>query len=154
MVFLLWSLIAVLPLGQQVRVDTSGGGDGPVTLTTFATYVGRNSADFGPLTLQALVLWHGEPNWYTNDWSSDEEGIHTPTRSLGFKFNGNSVTVDGQTIPLAGINVILLEVEPTRTRVVDTLYIDAVIPLRNTQDPIQALLRRHPRLAQFADMQP
>ena len=152
---LAWLLIGVLPLAaQKSGVDTSGGGVGPVTPTTFATSVARNTVNFGPLTLQALVLWHGETNWFTDEWSFDEKGIHTATRSFEFRFHGDSVTIDGQKVPLEGINVILVEVEPTGTRVVETLYIDEVIPVTNTEDPIRALLRRNPRLAAFAELQP
>ena len=152
---LLWSLIALLPFGQQARVDTSGGGDGPVTASTFATWVGRNTTDVGPLRLQALVLWHGgATNWITDPWSVDEKGIRTATRLLEFGFHGDSVTIDGQKVPLDGINVILVEVDAAQARVVDTLYIDELIPVRNTEDPIRALLRRHPRLAAFAEFQP
>jgi hypothetical protein len=152
---LLWSLIAILPFGQQTGVDTSGGGDGPVTQNTFATWVGRNTTDLGPLKVQVLVLWHGgETNWFTEPWSSDEKGIHTATRSLEFRFHGDSVTIDGQKVSLSGTNVVLVEVEPTRTRVVETLYIDESIPIRNTEDPIRAIVRRHPRLAEFAELEP
>ena len=152
---LLWSLIAILPFVQQARVDTSGGGDGPLSQNTFATWVGRNTSDLGPLRLQVLVLWHGgETNWFTEPWSSDEKGIHTANRSYEFRFHGDSVTIDGQKISLAGINVILVEVEPTRTRVVETLYIEESIPARNTEDPIRAIVRRYPRLAEFAGLQP
>jgi hypothetical protein len=150
----LWSLIALLPFGQQTRIDTSGGGDGPVTPTTFATWVGSNVVDLGPLRLQVLVLWHGgSTNWITEPWTSDEKGIHTTTRSLEFRYHGDSVTIDGQKIPLNGVNVILVEVEPTRTRVVETLYIDESISIRNTEDPITAIVRRHPRLAEFAELE-
>jgi len=155
MILLLLSLIAFLPVVQQTRVDTSGGGDGPVTRNTFATWVGGNAADLGPLRLQVLVLWHGgDTDWLTEPWSADEKGIHTRARSFEFRFHGDSVTIDGQKISLTGFNVILVEVEPTRTRVVETLYIDEVIPVRNTEDPIRAIVRRHPRLAEFAELQP
>ena len=154
MSLLVWLLIGVLPLVQQSRVDTSGGGAGPVTPTTFATSVHQNTVDFGPLRLQALVLWHGDANWFTDQWAFDEKGIHTPTRVLDFRFLGDAVTIDGEKVPLSGINVILVEVEPTRTRVVETLYIDEWIPVRNTEDPIRAILRRHPRLAEFAEFEP
>jgi hypothetical protein len=155
MILLLLSLIVLLPVAQQTRVDTSGGGDGPITRNTFAAWVGRNTVDLGLLRLQVLVLWHGgETNWFTEPWSSDEKGIHTPTRSYEFRFHGDSVTIDGQKISLTGINVILVEVEPTRTRVVETLYIDDTIPSRNTEDPIRAIVRRHPRLAEFAELEP
>jgi hypothetical protein len=151
---LVWLLIGVLPVTQQLGVDTSGGGAGPVTPTTFATSVHQNTVDFGPLRLRALVLWHGDTNWFTDQWTFDEKGIRTPTRLLEFRFSGDAVTVDGQKIPLTGINVILVEVEPGQTRVVETLYIDEVVPIRNTEDPIRAILRRHPRLAAFAELGP
>jgi hypothetical protein len=152
---LFWLLIGVLPLAaQRSGVDTTSGGIGPVTPTTFAAHVARNTVDFGPLPLQALVLWHGETNWFTDDWTRDEKGIHTPTRTIEYTFNGDSVTIDGLKVSLRGINVILVEVEPTRTRVVETLYIEESIPVRNTEDPIRAILRRHPRLAEFAELEP
>jgi hypothetical protein len=152
---LLSILIGVLPLAaQRSGVDTTSGGVGPVTPTTFAAYVARNTVDFGPLPLQVLVLWHGGTNWFTDDWTRDEKGIHTPTRTIEYTFNGDSVTIDGQKIPLTGVNVILVEVEPTRTRVVETLYIDESIPIRNTEDPVRAIVRRHPRLAEFAGLEP
>ncbi len=155
MYVLAWLLLFVLPLpAQKSGVDSSGGGVGPVTPTTFATFVAGNTVDLGPLTLQVLVLWHGAPNWFTDDWTYDEKGIRTPTRLIEYRFNGDTVTVGKQTIALAGINVILVEVEPAETRVVDTLYIDEVVPIRNTEDPIRALLRRHPRLAAFAEFEP
>jgi hypothetical protein len=151
----LWLLIGAFPLAAQgSRIDTTSGGVGPVTPTTFATYFARNSVDSGPLRLEFLILWHGDTNWFTDYWTNDEKGIQTPNRLLAYKFNGDSVMVDGETISLNGTNVILVEVEPTHTRVVETLYVDEPIPVRYTDDPIQALLRRHPRLAQFADMQP
>jgi hypothetical protein len=151
---LVWLLIGVLPPAPQLRVDTSGGGAGPVTPTTFATSVHQNTVDCGPLRLQALVLWHGDTNWFTDQWTFDEKGIHTPTRLLEFRFSGDALTIDGQQIPLAGINVVLVEVEATTTRVVETLYIEESIAVRNTEDPIRTLLRRHPRLAQFAELEP
>ena len=154
MSLLVWLLIGVLPLAPQLRIDTSGGGAGPVTSTTFATSVHQNTVDFGPLRLQALVLWHGDTNWFTDQWTFDEKGIHTPTRLLEFRFSGDAVIVDGRKISLTGINVILVEVEPTRTRVVETLYIEESIPVKNTEDPIRAIVRRHPRLAQFAELEP
>jgi len=126
-----------------------------VTPTTFATWVGSNTVDFGPLRLRVLVLWHGgATNWVTEPWSSDENGIHTASRSLEFRVHGDSVTIDGAKVSLDGINVILVEVEPTRSRVVETLYIEESIPVRNTEDPIRALVRRYPRLAQFAELEP
>lgn len=154
MSLLVWLLLGVLPLAPQSRIETSGGGAGPVTPTTFATSVHQNTVDSGPLRLQALVLWHGDTNWFTDQWTFDEKGIHTPTRLLEFRFSGDALTIDGRQIPLAGINVILVEVEATTTRVVETLYIEESIPVRNTEDPIRALLRRHPRLAQFAELEP
>ena len=154
MSLLVWLLIGVLSLAPQSRIDTSGGGVGPVTPTTFATSVHQNTVDSGPLKLQALVLWHGDTNWFTDRWSFDEKGIHTPTRLLEFRVSGDAVTVDGQQISLAGTNVILVEVERTRTRVVETLYIEESIPIRSTEDPIRAIVRRHPRLAQFAELEP
>jgi hypothetical protein len=153
MPLLAWLLIGALPLAQQFRVDVSGGGVGPVTATTFATSVHRNTVDLGPLRLEALVLWHGDTNWFTDQWEFDEKGIRTPTRTLEFRFNGDSVTIDGQKISLAGTNVILVEVEPTRTRVVETLYIEESIPLRSTEDPIRALVGRHARLREFAELE-
>jgi hypothetical protein len=152
MSLLLWLLIGALPL-SQLRVHTSGGGVGPVTPTTFATSIHENTVDFGPLKLQALVLWHGDTNWFTDDWTFDEKGIHTPTRLLEFRYLGDTVVIDGQKIPTERINVILVEVEPTRTRVVETLYVDESIPIRNTEDPVTAILRRHPRLAEFAELE-
>jgi hypothetical protein len=146
-------LIGILALVPQLRVHTSGGGAGPVTPTTFATSVHQNTVDLGPLRLEALVLWHGDTNWFTDQWEFDEKGIRTPTRTFEFRFNGDSVTIDGQKISLAGTNVILVEVEPTRTRVVETLYIEESIPIRNTEDPIRALVGRHPRLAEFAELE-
>jgi hypothetical protein len=154
-VCLLLCVLIGIVLSQQSRVDTSGGGTGPLSASTFAAWVGGNAVDFGPLKLQVLVVWHGgDTNWITDPWNFDERGIHTATRSYEFRFHGDSVTIDGQKISLAGTNVILVEVEPTRTRVVETLYIDESIPIRNTEDPIRAIVRRHPRLAEFAELQP
>jgi hypothetical protein len=153
--FLLWSLIALLPFGQQTRVDTSGGGVGPAGAKAFAAWVGRNTVDFGPLRLQVLVVWHGgNVNWNTDVRRVDEKGIHTATRLFEFRVHDDSVTIDGQKVPLDGINVILVEVEPTQTRIVETLYIDTVVPERGTEDPLETLLRRYPRLAEFAELQP
>jgi hypothetical protein len=151
---LLWSLIALLPFGHQARVDTSGGGLGPASATTFAAWVGRNTVDLGPLRLQALILWHGgADNWITEPWSADEKGIRTATRLFEYTVRDDSVTIDGHEVPLNGINVILVEVEPTGTRVVETLYIDEQMPIRSTEDPVRMLLRRYPRLAEFAELQ-
>jgi hypothetical protein len=157
----------------------NGGGSGPLSPSVVATWQHhfeaapgqQDSIPFsGPMVLDLLVLWRGRPGWFDGSvgtGAGGTDGVHFVGfrgRSLQVRFDrqADTVQIEGQTFPLQGANVVLLDGVDTANAapVVGMMRVDPAMstgPLAGggpTLDPLSMIIHRSPELFDYLRCDP
>jgi hypothetical protein len=147
-------LLAAFPIAQ------AGGGGGELSPTVVATY------EVHGRMLDLLVLWRGKAGWlatrptqggsnqslFSAGGSARTHSVVVHGRSLELRVDTktNTAHIQEQVIPLQGVNVLLIDdVESPAVRVAGTLWVDPQLQDGLVGDPISALVKQSPILADY-----
>jgi hypothetical protein len=173
-VAVLWFALVLSPelsgLAQRSGTESSSAGSGQVSPSVVATWEAHNQSSpnvaqdpaSSPLLMDLLVLWRGNPGWFTGEsGSGGSDHLHrvsTGNRPLELRFDParDGIQVGGATFPLKGANVVLLDGAgtPDGVKVVGMLKINPVIPGNPSRDgpavdQLGTMLRRSQELLRF-----
>ncbi len=137
-------LTATVASAQAKRMS-GGGGLSPTVAATWEAWDGK---------LDLLVLWRGAAGW-TKSVAVEGPGypmrVHAVVvggRRLELRVENNVAYIQDQSIPLQGVNVLMLDdVDQEKARVAGTLMVEPQLSLRG--DPIMAIITSSTLLTDF-----
>jgi hypothetical protein len=179
LILLLMGITSISGRTQQSGFVGGGSGSGPLSPSVVATWdahfepsVGQQvTVPFsGPIMLDLLVLWRGNPGWFDDanlSTGSGSDGVHRVAArghswEVRFDRRTGTVHIQGQTIALHGANVLLLDDvgNASGVLVAGTMQVNPVIssgrpaPGGPSVDPLAAIIRRSPELFEYLRCDP